>query len=170
MLAQVRLENEGASTTCLRILPDKHKFPIGSGIENGVELLLDLEAFDNGEFGVNEDGLKILVTDEHDYPLLDLNGFTVKPGVATNIKIRPVLFDATAQALENFDDYNRRCVDARNPELENLLQGMHLPYSLSNCLLAATLEKAYQNCSGIFPHNRYGLMNASGLTLGCLNG
>ena len=88
----------------MRILPDKQKFPIGSGIENGIELLLDLEAFDNGEFGVNEDALKIMVADEHDYPLLDLNGFTVKPGVATNIKIRPVLFDATTQALDNFDD------------------------------------------------------------------
>ena len=126
---QVRLENEGASTTCLRIFPDQKNFPIGSGIENGIELLLDLETFDNGEFGVDEDALKIMVTDEHDYPLLDLNGFTIKPGVATNIKIRPVLFDATTEALDNFDDYNRRCVDARNPNLENLLQGMHLPYS-----------------------------------------
>ena len=110
-----------------------------------------------------------MVADEHDYPLLDLNGFTVKPGVATNIKIRPVLFDATTQALDNFDDHGRRCVDARNPALENLLQGMHLPYSLSNCLLAATLEKAYQNCPGIYPQDRNGLMNASGVTLGCLN-
>ena len=44
-----------------------------------------------------------------------------------------------------------------------------MPYSLSNCLLAATLEKAYQNCPGIYPQNRYGLMSATGLTLGCLN-
>ena len=95
--------------------------------------------------------------------------FTVKPGVSTNLKIRPVLYDATTQALDNFDDYNRRCVDSRNPELENLLPGLHLPYSLSNCLLAATLERAYENCPGISPQDRNGLMNASGLTLGCLN-
>ena len=153
----------------MRILPDAETSPISSGVENGVELLLDLETFDNGEFGVDEDALKILVADQHDHPLLDLNGFTVKPGVSTNLKIRPVLYDATTQALDNFDDYNRRCVDSRNPELENLLPGLHLPYSLSNCLLAATLERAYENCPGISPQNRNGLMNASGLTLGCLN-
>ena len=70
---------QGASTTCLRILPDAETSPISSGVENGVELLLDLETFDNGEFGVDEDALKILVADQHDHPLLDLNGFTVKP-------------------------------------------------------------------------------------------
>ena len=70
---------QGASTTCLRILPDAETFPISSGVENGVELLLDLETFDNGEFGVDEDALKILVADQHDHPLLDLNGFIVKP-------------------------------------------------------------------------------------------
>ena len=60
-------------------MPDAETSPISSGVENGVELLLDLETFDNGEFGVDEDALKILVADKHDHPLLDLNGFIVKP-------------------------------------------------------------------------------------------
>ena len=162
------LEMEGASTTCLRLYPNEKEFPIQSGVDNGIHLLLDLETFDNAHLGVDGDGLKIQVTDNNDFSLLDLNGFTVKPGVSSTIKIRPVLFDATDQALKNFNDIERRCIDPSNPVVQNILPGMSLPYSLSNCLLGAALEQAYANCPNLRP-NREGLMNATGLTLGCLN-
>ena len=162
------LEMEGASTTCLRVFPNENEFPIQSGVDSGIHLLLDLETFDNAHLGVNGDGLKIMVTDNNDFSLLDLNGFTIKPGVSSTIKIRPVLFDATDQALKNFNDIDRRCIDPSNPVVQNILPNMSLPYSLSNCLLGAALEQAHINCPGL-GQDREGLMNATGLTLGCLN-
>ena len=164
----ISLEYEGASTTCLRILPDQSELPVLSGIDGGVEILLDLETFDNAHLGITEDALKIMVTDQNDYPLLDQNGFTIKPGVSANIKIRPVLFDTTEEALAMFSDVDRRCVDSNGTNVQKELQGMELPYSLSNCLMMATLEEAYSHCS-ILPPSRQGLMNATGPTLYCLN-
>ena len=163
------LEMEGASSTCLKVFPDEEEFPIQSGVENGVHLLLDLETFDNAHLGADGDGLKIMVADNNDFSLLDLNGFTVKPGIASTIKIRPVLFDATNDALQNFNDEDRRCIDPNNPVVQNILPGMSLPYSLSNCLLGAALEQAFDNCPGLLGNkSRDSLMNATGLTLGCL--
>ena len=163
------LEMEGASTTCLKISLNEEEFPIQSGVENGVHLLLDLETFDNAHLGADGDGLKILVADNNDFSMLDLNGFTVKPGIASTIKIRPVLFDATDDALQNFNDEERRCIDPNNPVVQNILPGVSLPYSLSNCLLGAALEQAFDNCPGLGNKSRDSLMNATGLTLGCLN-
>jgi hypothetical protein len=163
------LEMEGAATTCLGIYPDKAKFPIRSGAGHGVQILLDLETFDNAHLGISEDGLKIQVADHNEYPLLDLNGFTISPGTAMMVKIRPVLYDITPAALDNFNDAERQCVDSDGPAVQNILNGTELPYSLSNCLLAAALEQAYAECPGIHPQNRQGLMDAAGVTLNCLN-
>ena len=164
--ADVSLEYEGASSTCLRISPNQADFPIRSGVGNGVQILLDLETFDNAHLGMSEDALKILVADNNEYSLLDLNGFTIQPGLAATIKIHPVLYSATPVTLDRFSDYDRRCVDTRSPEARDMAG---LPYSLSNCLLAATLEQVYANCDGFTEQSRDGLMNATGSSLACLN-
>ena len=169
--SSLALEYEGASTTCLRIAPNPRHFPIRSGVGNGVSMLLDLETFDNADLGMAEDGLSMLVTDRNDYSLLDLNGFAVKPGVAKNVKIHPVLFEASSAALDNFNDNDRRCVNAENPTVSDQMSEAEMPYSLSNCLLTATVEQIYANCSGIldFDRKRDGMMNATGPALGCIN-
>ena len=167
--SSITLEYEGASTTCLKIAPNPDQFPIRSGVANGVSILMDLETFDNAHWDMTVDALNIQVADPNDYALLNLNGFTVKPGTAKTVKINPILYDITETALDNFNNYDRRCVDTDSSLLKKQMLEMEVPYSLSNCLLSAALEKAYDNCT-IEPQNREGLMNASGTTLYCLNG
>ena len=169
--SSLALEYEGASTTCLRIAPNPRHFPIRSGVGNGVSMLLDLETFDNGDLGVAEDAISMLVADRNDYALLDMNGFSVKPGIVKTVKIHPVLFEASPAALENFDNNDRRCVNAENPTVSDQMSEAEMPYSLSNCLLTAAVEQIYANCSDIleFDRKRDGMMNATGPALACIN-
>ena len=136
----VTAEVSTATRYCVKILPDMSKFPISSGIANGVEVLIDLETFDNGDQLVLGDGVDILVTDTDDYSLTELKGFPVGSGSAVDVKINPVKFSASEEALKNFRYIERKCIDPSFDLSMNIFNN----YSLSNCLVEATLSEIYR--------------------------
>ena len=136
------VEVSSATSKCVKVLPDPEDFPIHSGKGNGVQVLVDLETFDNGNLDLMGDGLNILVTDAHDYSLTELHGFSVGPGSAVDIIIRPLLYTTTQSALDNFNYVQRKCVDEdRDLGPDKGLKGVPGNYSLSNCLVSATLTE-----------------------------
>ena len=140
----VSVELTSGSNYCPSISPDSVQFPIRSGVRNGVEILLDLETFDNGDMLVLGDGVDILLTEPSDYPLPDLLGFSAGPGSAVDVQIRPELFTITTGALQ-FDYLERKCVDVdRDKALQQMEKLTGGNYSLSNCLVFATLAQIYQ--------------------------
>ena len=136
----VSVEVSTATRYCVKILPDTSKFPISSGIANGVEVLIDLETFDNGDELVLGDGVDILVTDSDDYSLTELKGFPVGPGSAVDVKINPVKFMISENALMNFRYLERKCIDTRFDMIMTTVSN----YSLSNCLVQATVSEIYK--------------------------
>ena len=135
------LEVSTATTFCAKILPDEAQFPINSGLGNGVEILVDLETFNNGDLDRIGDGLDILVTDVADYSLASLRGFSVGPGSAVEIVARPQLYTITQAALDNFDYIDRKCIDIDTDPGLDALNGVKGNYSLGNCLVSATITE-----------------------------
>ena len=113
-------------------------FSSRSGVSNGIETIIDLETYDNGDKLVTEDGADIQVTDPGDYPLAQLKGFSVSPGYAVQVHIRPSLYGITEEALEKFDHLGRNCVEPSVDKELNDLFGMVGDYTLSNCLVSLT--------------------------------
>ena len=138
----VSVELTSGSSYCPSITPDSLRFPIRSGVGNGVEILLDLETFDNGDMLVLGDGVDILLTEPSDYALPELLGFSAGPGSAVDIQIKPELFTTTSAALK-FDYLERKCVDVERDKALQQMEGMTGSYSLSNCLVSATLSQIY---------------------------
>ena len=135
------VEVSTATSYCVKVLPDPVKFPIRSGVGNGVEILLDLETFDNGDQEVLGDGVSVLVADDEDYTLADLHGFSIGPGSAAEIQIQPVVISIAAAALNNFGYIERKCVDTTVDTALKSLDGLSGSYSLSNCLVSATISE-----------------------------
>ena len=138
------IEQSTGKIFCVKLLPDPAKFPILSGVGNGLRMIIDLETFDNGNIDLMADSLDILVTDSSDYSLTKLFGFSVGPGFSVDITIRPVLYTTTQEALDNFDYIERKCVDTDKDTGMDSLDGMKEGYSLSNCLVSATLTEIYK--------------------------
>ena len=67
-------------------------------------------------------------------PLAQLKGFSVAPGSAVDVHIRPALFRITESALHRFDYLQRRCADTSVDKGVEDLDGMDgdNSYSLSN--------------------------------------
>ena len=138
------IEQSTGTSYCGKLLPNTDQFPTLSGVGNGVEIMVDLETFDNGNINLYGDGLDVLVTDVDDYSLTELHGFSAAPGTAVEIKINPVLHSITEAGLNNFDYLERKCVDTEIDEQLDNLDGMAGNYSLSNCLVSATLTQIYK--------------------------
>ena len=129
------------TTYCAKVIPDEVKFPINSGLGNGVEILVDLETFNSGDLDLIGDGLDILIADKADYSLASLRGFSVGPGSAVEIVARPLLYTITQAALDNFDYVDRKCIDINTDPGLDTLNGVQGNYSLGNCLVSATLTE-----------------------------
>ena len=127
---------------CININIANESYPSQSGVGNGIEVVIDLETFDNGDLEVTGDGADILVTNPGDYSLAQLKGFSVSPGSAMEVHIRPARFSITQSALA-FDYLDRKCVEPSVDKRENLLNGTYGVgnYSLSNCLVSAALTE-----------------------------
>ena len=114
-------------------------FTSQSGVGNGIETIIDLETYDNGDLAMTGDGADVQVLGPDEYALAQLKGFSVSPGSAVEVHIRPVLFDISELALQNFDYLERKCVDPSVDKWSNnLAEGLPRSYSLSNCLVSAT--------------------------------
>ena len=99
-----------------------------------------METFDNGDRAITGDGADIQVLGPDEYALAQLRGFSVSPGSAVELHIRPSLFDISEKALRDFDYLKRKCVEPSVDEWStNLASGPTKSYTLSNCLVSATL-------------------------------
>ena len=134
----VGMEISSGTFYCINIDIANENAPSQSGSGNGIEAVIDLETFDNGDIGVTGDGADILVTNPGEYSLAQLKGFSASPGSAVEIRIRPEIFSITDSALK-MDYLDRKCVetsvDKREgaPDVES--------YSLSNCLVSAAMTE-----------------------------
>ena len=51
-----------------------------SGQSNGLEIVVDLETFDNADIGVDYDALHLIIENKDNFPIFDMHGLSVKPG------------------------------------------------------------------------------------------
>ena len=126
------------TSLCATISPFEGYFPIQTGVLNGIEAILDLETFDNGDLTNVGDGAYVQVLDPSDYALPHLKGFSIGPGSSVDVHIRPALYGITQTALKRFDYLQRGCAERFFDNWTEDLNGMIGEYSLSNCLLSAT--------------------------------
>ena len=138
----VGMEISSGTFYCINIDIANENAPSRSGSGNGIEAVIDLETFDNGDIGVTGDGADILVTNPGEYSLAQLKGFSASPGSAVEIRIRPEIFSITDSALK-MDYLDRKCVDTSVDKRDNLLEGSPgvESYSLSNCLVSAAMTE-----------------------------
>ena len=138
----VDVEPSGSSLCTSITNITREGFESQSGVGNGMETIIDLETFDNGDLAMNGDGADIQVLGQDEYSLAQLKGFSVSPGSAVEVHIRPVLFGISEKALRGFDYLKRKCVEPSVDGRGNLTKGgLAGSYSLSNCLVAATLTE-----------------------------
>ena len=57
-----------------------------SGLSNGMELILDLETFDNADAGVDYDALQVIIQNKDNFPIFDIHGLSIKPGEMSRIR------------------------------------------------------------------------------------
>ena len=135
----VAVESSG-SLLCTSITNiSREGFTSQSGVGNGLETIIDLETFDNGDRAMTGDGADIQVLGPDEYALAQLKGFSVSPGSAVEVHIRPALFGISEKALRDFDYLKRKCVDPSVDKWSNnLAKGLTRSYTLSNCLVSAT--------------------------------
>ena len=126
------------TSLCATISPFEGGYPIDTGVLNGIEAILDLETFDNGDLTNVGDGAYVQVLDPSDYALPHLKGFSIGPGSSVDVHIRPALYGITQTALKRFDYLQRGCAERFFDNWTDDLNGMIGEYSLSNCLLSAT--------------------------------
>ena len=137
----VSVEKSAGTTFCIGVNISNEGFSSRSGAGNGIEMILDLETFDNGDMSVLGDGADIQVTDPSDNSLVQLRGVSVSPGTSVNVKIRPNLFSITEGAL-GFKYIDRKCIEPSvDKDLNYVDRQTGMKYSLSNCLFAATLDE-----------------------------
>ena len=130
-----------------------------SGISNGVEVILDLEIYDSADIGEVGDGLGFIIDNKDNYPLINLNGFSIEPGKLAMIKIQPTIYSISHSAVDRFDYKDRKCVDKKEIDL-----GYFETYSLPNCLVAATYTEILENCPGVVLDGNF---SNSGIVLAC---
>ena len=136
----VSVEKSAGTTFCIGVNISNEGFSSRSGAGNGIEMIVDLETFDNGDISVVGDGADIQVTDPRDNSLVQLRGVSVSPGTSVNVKIRPNLFSITEGAL-GFNYIDRKCIEPSVDKDLNYVDRQTGRYSLSNCLFAATLDE-----------------------------
>ena len=113
-----------------------------SGVGNGIETIIDLETYDNGDLAMTGDGAYVQVLGPDEYALARLKGFSVSPGSAVEVHIRPELFSITEKAVKGFDYLERKCVEPSvDKGSNNVVEGLTGSYTLSNCLVSATLAE-----------------------------
>ena len=137
----VAIEPSGSSLCTSITNISREGFTSQSGVGNGLETIIDLETYDNGDLAMTGDGANIQVLGPDEYPLAQLKGFSVSPGSAVEVHIRPALFSISEKALD-FDYLKRKCVE---PSVDkgstNLATGLTRSYTLSNCLVSATMAE-----------------------------
>ena len=179
--SSVTVEQSSGTSLCISIDPSKEGYKSQSGIGNGIEAIIDLETFDNGDTQIVGDGADVLVTQSEEYPLAQLKGFSVGPGSAVEVHIQPSLYSITEKALK-FDYLRRKCAEPSVDVKLNNLEGMVVNnYSLSNCLVAATnvkiiersivssspLSLLFYRCPGV--NSTQDILTAKGKALQCIN-
>jgi len=133
----------GNTTNVLEIHSKSKEFQILSGLSNGVEVILDLETFDSADLHMDGNGLGILINNQEDIPLVDIHGFYMGPGHFYDIKIHPILFNITSEALDKFDYIDKKCVGGPDLEYSNET------YGLSDCLMMAAITVMKKHCPGV---------------------
>ena len=137
----IGVEPSGSSLCTSITNISREGFTSQSGVGNGLETIIDLETYDNGDMAMTGDGADIQVLGPDEYPLAQLKGFSVSPGSAVEVHIRPALFSISEKALD-FDYLKRKCVE---PSVDkgstNLATGLTRSYTLSNCLVSATMAE-----------------------------
>ena len=136
----VEVEDSGSSLCTSITNISREGFISQSGVGNGMETIIDLETYDNGDMAMTGDGADIQVLGPDEYALAHLKGFSVSPGSAVEVHIKPALFGISEEALHGFDYLKRKCVEPSVDKGSNeLAEGLTESYSLSNCLVSATL-------------------------------
>ncbi|XP_072040589.1 acid-sensing ion channel 1C-like isoform X2 [Amphiura filiformis] len=120
---------------CYTFNGDTHLLNDQPGAGSGLKLLIDIQQFEYAESLMNgnpEAGLKILVHDQSDPPLMDYFGIALPPGFHSFVGVRKIEFD-------NLPPPHGRC---NRSKILNYYQ----PYTLSGCFLECRLKYIIQSC------------------------
>ena len=93
------------------VMEDKYLPKTLSGPSFGVDVLLDAETFDNGDFEEPFNGFNIAVTDPDDDALFGLNSFSVKSGSLAKVSNHISIHKTTDVVLKRFNSTERKCID-----------------------------------------------------------
>ena len=69
---------------CLEVY--KSSWLTRSGQSNGMEVVVDLETFDNADASVDYDALQVIIENKDNFPIFDINGLSIKPGEMSKIR------------------------------------------------------------------------------------
>ena len=123
------------------IVANSSEYKLLSGVANGAQITVDLELYDNADSGAVGDGLKLVIENQDDFPLIDLNGFNIEPGKAANIQVQPKLHTISEAALDKFNYIDRKCVGKEELKIRYFER-----YGLANCLVSAAITELNENC------------------------
>ena len=79
------------------------------GKNNGYNLLLDSESYDNSRFGRPEKGVEIAMTHHLDMPVMSHSGILLAPGSSSQLALKATLNSISANALHRFTPHDRDC-------------------------------------------------------------
>ncbi|XP_072040591.1 acid-sensing ion channel 1C-like isoform X3 [Amphiura filiformis] len=105
------------------------------GAGNGLKLVIDIQQFEYSESdtGNPEAGLKILVHDQSDPPLMDSYGIALPPGFHSFVGVRKVEYD-------NLIPPHGKCNKSK-------ILDYYEPYTLSGCFIECRLQYIIQACN-----------------------
>ena len=79
------------------------------GKNNGYNLLLDSESYDNSRFGRPEKGVEIAMTHHLDMPVMSHSGILLAPGFSSQLALKATLNSISTNALHRFTPHDRDC-------------------------------------------------------------
>ena len=80
-----------------------------NGLNNGLQMLLDTEAYDYASTQYGSEGFMISVVHHLDIPIMKHTGVNVQPGQASHISVTPTLMTTTQGAKNRFNPEKRQC-------------------------------------------------------------
>jgi hypothetical protein len=101
------------------------KKSVSNGVNNGLQLLLDTEAYDYGSTQSGSEGFVVGLSHHLDGPVMKQAGVRIRPGQSIEMAVTPALSHITRAAKRRFTPKARQCY------FEGELKLRHFPWELS---------------------------------------
>ena len=93
-------------------------------MNNGLEVILDSEAYDYGHSLTGDEGFSISVNHNLDIPIMRHSALNVIPGQALHIGVKPTFINTTMGAKRRFTPTERMCYFNEEISLAHFIPGL----------------------------------------------